>query len=238
MRILILLGLIISNIAFAEVGKVLKVVGDDDAYVTRGSQKIALAPEVLLELGDTVSSANAYVVIQLYPASQFSMGKNTELKISEHQINQANELEKTWTVVDFLKGIVRSQIKRDEGQEVEVQVRAEGASFAVRGTEFEVSIEDNKDIDLDVFEGEVAASSPYIQSFVPEIIKANEGLRFERNKKAFTKRRFSSKFRNHPGFEDSKVLLKKWKEKKKNKTAKAKKQKQKQKNKKSAKKKK
>jgi hypothetical protein len=220
MRILILLGLIMSNIAFAEVGKVLKVVGADDAFVTRGAEKIHLAPETMLELGDVVSSVNAYVVIQLYPASQFSMGKNSELKISEHQINEANNLEKTWTVVEFMKGIVRSQIKRDTDQEVEVQVRTEGASFAVRGTEFEISIEDNKDVDLDVFEGEVAASSPYIQSFVPEIIKANEGLRFERTKKAFSKRRFSSKFRNHPGFEDSKVLLKKWKEKKHKKSAK------------------
>lgn len=218
MRFLILMGLIMSNVAFAEVGKVLKVV-ETGAYLTRGSQKIVLIPDLSLELGDTISSGESYVVFQLYPETQMSMAKNSELKISEHTIQEVAGIEKTWSVVDFLKGIVRTQVYRDSDQEVEQQVRTEGASFAVRGTEFEISIEDNKDIDLDVFEGEVAASSPYIQSFVPEIVKANEGFRFERKKKAWSKRRFAPKFRNHPGFEDPKKLLKKWKDKKKKRAA-------------------
>lgn len=215
MRCLILMGLIMSNLTFAGVGKVLKVIDGPGAEVTRGTQKIKLTPDFSLELGDTISSGESYVVFQIYPATQLSMAKNTELKISEHAIQDVNKIEKTWSVIDFLKGIVRTQVSRDADQEVEQQIRTEGASFSVRGTEFEVSIEENKDVDLDVFEGEVAASSPYIQSFVPEIVKANEGFRFERSKKAWSKRRFSPKFRNHPGFENPKKLLKKWKEKKK-----------------------
>lgn len=219
MRFLILMGLIMSNMAFAEVGKVLRVVGDTGAFLTRGSQKITLTPDLALELGDSISSNESYVVFQLYPETQMSMAKNSELKISEHTIQEVNSIEKTWSVIDFLKGIVRAQVYRDTNQEIEQQVRTEGASFAVRGTEFEISIEENQDVDLDVFEGEVAASSPYIQSFVPEIVKANEGFRFERKKKAWSKRRFAPKFRNHPGFEDPKKLLKKWKEKKKKKAS-------------------
>lgn len=217
MRLLILLGLIMSNITFAEVGRILKVEGDKDAFIMRGPQKHPVTPDFKLEIGDSIHSENTYIVFQLFPACQMSMAKNSELKISEHQINEANNMEKTWSVVDFLKGIVRTQVSRDANQEVEQQIRTEGASFAVRGTEYEVSIEENKDVDLDVFEGEVAVSSPYIQSFVPEIVKANEGFRFERSKKAFSKRRFSPKFRNHPGFADPQKLLKKWKDKKKKK---------------------
>src|SRR6478752_623410 len=100
MRILVLLGLILSNMAFAEVGKVLKVEGHNGAFIMRGSQKITLSPALSLELGDTISSGNDYLLLQLYPATQLSMAKNTELKISEHQINEANKLEKIWSVVE------------------------------------------------------------------------------------------------------------------------------------------
>ena len=50
---------------------------------------------------------------------------------------------------------------------------------------------------------------------MPEIVKANEGFKFSRKKKTFARRKFSPKFKNHPGFENKKQLRLNWKEMKK-----------------------
>lgn len=210
MKFILLLSLFLINSAFAEVGKISKVLGDQDSYLVRGSENIKLAPEINLELGDVIHSQNSYIVIHLYPATQMSLAKNSEIKISEHMIEESGDLEKTTSVIDFIKGIVRLQVTKDSNQEIDQKVQADGVAFGVRGTEFEVSLEDNQDVDLDVFEGEVQASSPDVHTFVPEIIKANEGFRYEKRKKAFSKRRFAPKFRNHPGFKDKKEIKKQW----------------------------
>jgi hypothetical protein len=222
MKISALILFLLVNTAWAEVGKITKILGDQDAYLVRGSENIKLAPEASLELGDIIHSQNAYIVIHLYPATQMSLAKNSEIKISEHMIEENADVEKTTSVIDFIKGIVRLQVTKDANQEIDQKVQANGVAFGVRGTEFEVSLEDNQDVDLDVFEGEVQASSPYIHSFVPEIVKANEGFRFERKKKAFSKRRFAPKFRNHPGFKEKSEIKKQWREiREKRKAAKA-----------------
>lgn len=212
MKIIFLISLLLIGTAWAEVGKVSKVVGEADSYLVRGTENIKLGPEVELELGDVIHSQNSYVVVVLYPATQMSLAKNSEIKISEHMIEENNDLEKTTSVIDFIKGIVRLQVTKDTNQEINQKVQANGVAFSVRGTEFEVSLEDNQDVDLDVFEGEVEAISPDIHTFVPEIIKANEGFRYEKRKKAFSKRRFAPKFRNHPGFKDKKLIKQEWRE--------------------------
>jgi hypothetical protein len=51
-----------------------------------------------------------------------------------------------------------------------------------------------------VHEGEVEASSPYVQTFVPEIIKAGKGFRYNRKLRNFASRAFGPRFKNHPGF--------------------------------------
>lgn len=212
MKILILLLCLLINSAWAEVGKVTKVVGEQDAYVVRGSENIKVVADTSLELGDIIHSQNAYIVIHLYPATQMSLAKNSEVKISEHMIEENANLEKTTSVIDFIKGIVRLQVTKDSNQEINQKVQADRIAFGVRGTEFEVSLEENQDVDLDVFEGEVEATSPDVHTFVPEIIKANEGFRFEKKKRSFSKRRFAPKFRNHPGFKDKKEIKKQWKD--------------------------
>lgn len=206
------ISLLTSLSSWAEVGKVSKVLGETDSYLVRGTENIKLAADVELELGDVIHSQNSYVVVVLYPATQMSLAKNSEIKISQHMIEENNDLEKTTSVIDFIKGIIRLQVTKDTNQEINQKVQANGVAFGVRGTEFEVSLEDNQDVDLDVFEGEVEAMSPDIHTFVPEIVKANEGFRFEKRKKAFSKRRFAPKFRNHPGFQDRKLLKQQWRE--------------------------
>lgn len=212
MKLFILLSLLVTNMAHAEIGKILKIVGTD-AYLMRGSEKISLAPDLALELNDDIQTESSFVLIHLYPGTQMSLSKKSQIKLTDYNVSEANNIEKTWSVVSFIRGILRAKVDRDTDQEVEQKFEAPGVAFGIRGTEFEIAIEENEDVDLDVFEGQVEVSSPYIQSFVPEYVKAKEGFRFERARKAFAKRKFAPKFKDHPGFEDKKKLLKKWREK-------------------------
>jgi hypothetical protein len=211
MRRFLLLILFTVTTAFAEVGQVTRVLGAEAGHVLRDGKSIPLAPSLALELNDVVATEGALVVIHLYPTTQLSLAKNTQIKISEHQIREESAtLERSFSVIDYMKGILRVQVAKDAGQEVDQQVRADGVAFGVRGTEFEVST-DGDDVDLDVVEGQVEVSSPFVQSFVPEYVKANEGLRFNRKKKGFERRKLRLRFKDHPGFRNKGELLREWK---------------------------
>jgi hypothetical protein len=155
-----LLCLLTFSTAFAgtddDVGLVTRVLGDGTGHIRRAGKKIPLAPELSLALGDVVSAEGALVMLHIYPGTQISLSKNTEIKISEHQIlEEKAKIERSFSVIDYVKGLLRVQVARDSDQEVEQQVRAEGVSFGVRGTEFEVSTE-GADVELDVLEHHAA----------------------------------------------------------------------------------
>lgn len=213
MRSILFLSFFILNTSLADVGKVLKIVGGNDAYLIREQSKIPLSPDLQLELGDDIFSQDSLPVIFIFPGTQLSLSKNTQIKLTKHLIEEnADAVTKSTSVVDFVKGILRATISREEGEEVEQKIQAEGVAFGVRGTEFEVSQEGSEEIDLDVFEGSVEVSSPHVHTFVPEIVKANEGFKYNKKKRLFTRRKFSPKFKNHPGFENKKQLRAQWKE--------------------------
>ncbi|MFP5387461.1 MAG: hypothetical protein ACLGHN_15390, partial [Bacteriovoracia bacterium] len=92
----------------------------------------------------------------------------------------------------------------------EQKVTADDVAFGVRGTEFEVAFTDDSEVDLDVVEGEVEVSSPHVHTFVPEIVKANEGFKFDRKRRKFVRRKFHLKMKDHPGFQKPSELRKKW----------------------------
>lgn len=213
MRLILFLSLLWINAVMADAGRISKVIGKD-AYLLRNDQKILLSPEITLRAGDHIFSEDSYVVIQIYPLSQMSLSRLTQIKISEHVISGKESSEKTSSITEFISGMIRMKVSNEKRQEVDHKITTEVVSFAISGTEFEVSSK-NKDIDIDVIEGVVSASSPFIHSFVPEIIKANEGLRFDYKKKDFIKRKFELKFQDHPGFESHKDVSKKWKNHKK-----------------------
>jgi hypothetical protein len=214
MQLLTLIFFFLLSSAFAEVGNVKKVLGGEDGYALRGSERIKLEVNLPIELGDEIFSQNSVVLLQIDPSTQVSMAKNSQLKLSEHQVQELSQLEKAFSVVEFISGLIRVNLVKDQDQEIEQQIKTRDVVFGVRGTDFEVAIEESGDVDLDVFEGEVAVSSPYIHSFVPEIVKGNEGFRFQKSKKAFLRRKFMSRFKNHPGFERPDLMRKAWKEKK------------------------
>jgi len=207
--------MMIISASIAEVGKVSKIVGLNDSYILRNQQKLSLTQDFDIEKGDEVFTQNTVLVIYLYPTTQISLAKNTQIKITENLIKGDSNKEKSFSIINFIKGIVRLQVTKDNNLEIDQTIVADSVSFAVRGTDFEVS-SDGEDFDLDVIEGEVEVTSPFVQTFVPEIVKANEGFRFNKKAKNFQRRKFLAKFKNHPGFARKEEIREKWKQKRLN----------------------
>ena len=207
----VVISILISMSSFAEIGKITKLIGND-AYLSRDGQKIKLTAEMLLEKGDAISSQGSVVMMHLYPSSQMTLSRQTDVKLSESVIDETADADKSTSVIDFVKGLIRLQVSKDKNEEVDQKVLADGVAFAVRGTEYEVSLA-GEDYDLDVIEGEVEVSSPYVNTFVPEIVKKNEGFRFNKKMRQFQRRKFAQKFKNHPGFIQREELHKQWKQK-------------------------
>jgi hypothetical protein len=206
--------LLLTNIAFAEVGKISKVLGSPDAFIMRGTQKIVLAADAKLEVGDEIFSQASVLLIHLYPTTQLSMAKQTQIKITKSLIDETSGTDRAFSIINFIKGLVRVQVVKENNLEVDQKIEADGVAFAVRGTEFEVS-KDNEDFDLDVLEGEVEVTSPFVQTFVPEIVKANEGFKFNKKARKFERRKFRRKFKDAPAFAGKDQLRKNWKQKRK-----------------------
>lgn len=175
------------TLAHAEVGEIISVKGGTDAYLSRNGEKHALAEGFSIQVGDIIRSENSLVVFLLFPKIQMSLVKGTEILITSHLVEEAGEGDKTFSLVDLVKGLIRIQVTRDQDDQVEQKVNARDVSFAVRGTEYEVSSTDS-DAELDVFEGEVEVSSPFVQTLVPEIVKPKQGFRFERKNRQFVRR--------------------------------------------------
>lgn len=204
--------LMLINVVFAQEGRITKIAGDQSSYLVRKNQNILLKEELPLEKGDEIYSMNSVVLLYLQPTTQMSLAKNSHVKITQNLIEENLEKDKATSVIEYIKGIIRLQVTQDDQLEIDQKVVAEGVSFAVRGTEFEIS-QEGEDVDLDVIEGEVEVSSPYVQTFVPEIVKANEGFKFNKKQRHFKRRKFRTKFKNHPRFADKKTVRQEWKQK-------------------------
>lgn len=192
-RFLVLVMCFIS-LAQAEVGEIISVKGSTDAYLSRNGEKHSLVEGFPLQVGDIIRSENSSVIFLLFPKIQMSLVKGTEVLITSHLVQEAGEGDKTFSLIDLIRGLIRIQVTRDQDDQVEQKVNARDVSFAVRGTEYEVSSTDT-DAELDVFEGEVEVSSPHVQTFVPEIVKPKQGFRFERKNRQFVRRAFKERNR-------------------------------------------
>lgn len=181
------------SVSHAQVGEILSLRGSD-SFLSRNGTQSSLTEGTKLEVGDSVHSGNGHVTLILFPKIQMGLSKGTELKITRHMVAEANT-EKTESLIELVKGLIRVQVSRDPGEEVQQGVHARDITFAVRGTEYEVSTDDEM-ADLDVFEGEVEVSSPHVQTFVPEIVKPREGFRFDRKKRQFARRAHRENLKN------------------------------------------
>lgn len=202
--------LFLTGLAQAQVGEVLSINGGSSAFLIRNGQQIGLTPDLHLETGDKLNSSDSLVTILIYPKIQMSLVKGSELVLSSHFLEESSQ--KTTSVVGLLKGLVRILVTKDPGEVVDQKVDANDVTFAVRGTEYEVSVTD-EDADLDVVEGQVEVSSPYVQTFVPEIVKKGEGFRFERKARKFARRAFRERNRENR-FLKKEAIRQRWAERK------------------------
>lgn len=177
----------IVNIAYAQVGEIVSLKGGSDAYLVRRGTQNSLTEGLTLEVGDNIHTEASHVTLILYPKIQMSLVKGTEITITTHMVEEAGESQKTKSLIELIKGLIRIQVNREKNDIINQKVNAQGVSFAVRGTEYEVSSSE-EDAEIDVFEGEVEVTSPYVQTFVPEIVKPKEGFRYARKARSFNRR--------------------------------------------------
>ena len=199
MFLILFLQVFFAGSVWSEVGRVTQVLGDETAYIIRNSERIKITKNIEIEQGDEINAEDSVLTFLIYPTGQYRLSKKTTIKITQSFIEDSNEVEKSFSVIEFVKGVIRAQVVRDDELEIDHQIKAKDVAFAIRGTEFEVS-EDGDDYDLDVVEGEVEVSSPHIQTFVPEIVKANEGFRYNRKGRSFKRRQFKLKNPDRPAF--------------------------------------
>lgn len=214
MRILLFISLMtLISFAFAEEGRVLKLTEVGDAYLLRGDQKIKLDVDSEINSGDTIFTRSSRIVIHLFPSTQIGLAPKTEIRIAKNLIVESEKGDGLESVIEYLKGMIRLQVTKGENEDIKQSVQAKDVAFAVRGTDFEVST-DEDDIDLDVFEGEVEVSSPHVMTFVPEIVKSRKGFRFNGKKRTFATRKFSPRFKDHLGFLKKEEIRERWMKKK------------------------
>jgi hypothetical protein len=208
-----LMGILMTTqFAFSQVGQVMKIFNGSDAYLMRAGERMALAPEAELEEQDEVHAENCHVVLQIYPSTQLSVPKGSVVKLNKSVIEEGDKLNKSTSLISLIKGFIRLQVTKVEDTEIEQNVEAGNVSFGVRGTEFEVALQDD-DVDLDVVEGEVEVKSPDVMTFVPYYVKGGEGFQFNRRKPAFKKKKFRKRM-NETGFIPRDQIKRRWQMKK------------------------
>lgn len=201
--------ILVSTLAYAEIAKVTTIYGEGKATLYRNGQERPLSKEELLETNDEIQTTTSTVIIHLYPSGQIAIAQNSRLKLNFSQINGSEKEEIINSAVDLMKGMIRLKIDRESNQKINQQVTAGDATFGVRGTDFEVSYA-NDEVDLDVYEGEVEFSSPQIQTFVPEILKKDEGLSYQRKQKKYQRRKFKARLKEIK-FSERAELKQRWK---------------------------
>lgn len=210
MGLWILSFVLMVSTASASVGKVLKTADNSGAYIIRNKNKIDLKSDLALETGDQVVSGTTNLVLQLYPETQIALTKQTELIIDQADLEISKSNDRGFAVVKLQKGLVKVLIPAGKRQELEQRWETEGMTGAVRQGEFELSVEESKNVKLEVMKGQVDVSSPFIQSFVPEIVKSNEGLTFVMKDKAFSRHRVDGKSQLKDVLINPKTTKKNW----------------------------
>lgn len=176
MRLFGLLGLILMNIS---------LVGA--ATVIRDKKKMELTSDYMMRAGDEIHSGKSKITLGLQTGSKLQIAKQSKIIVSHYQITATDKKEKAIIDIDLLKGSVNANIHAEGNQEIEFKINTPGASFAADETDAEVILDRSKNASVKVTSGQVLVSSPFIQSFAPEVVKAGEKLRFDMKKKAYIK---------------------------------------------------
>lgn len=178
MRAICLLGLLMMNVSLAS---------EEKSFLLRNNKKMSISSEQKFQAGDEVHSGKSKLVLPLHSGVKLTLFKGSKIVLTHHQVTTANKKENIFIDIDLKKGKTFALIEKKEGQEVELKINTPGASFAANVSNFEVIVDKAKNSTVKVQQGLVLVSSPYIQSFAPEVVKAGEKLRFDMKKKAFVK---------------------------------------------------
>jgi hypothetical protein len=187
MKFILTLLILFSTLAYADAGYVIKKIGQKEGHLLRQGEKRSLEVRQVLKMGDEIFSQESMVLIYLEPNLQISLSKNSHIKLNRSLIN-------------LMKGLVRVRVEKVIDKENDFKLQTRDVVVAISEAEFEIMIAESKNVELDVFNGEVVVSSPHVHSFVPEVVKSREGLTFHFVKKAFLRRKIESRFKNYPKF--------------------------------------
>lgn len=144
-----------------------------DAYLLRSKAKIKFTKGITVQVNDQVFTNDSAVQFSPRPGVLIKLSKKSVMKI----LQDSSELSKGSAHIRATNYAVKSNqvaFNSKEFSEFDVRILKDGA-------------------DLDVTKGEVEVSSPLIQTFVPEIVKTNEGFTFSRKKEKFVRRKFKKK---------------------------------------------
>ena len=112
-----------------------------------------------------IVSGKSATTIHVSPSNEVILGKHSEMSLLQD-------------FVELVKGKAHFAVK------AEMKVQAPEVSFTTSAAEFDVVITQDS-VDLHVLTGQVEASSPHIQSFVPEVVSAKQHLRYSKKLRQF-----------------------------------------------------
>lgn len=143
----------------AEVGKISEVEGLG-GFIIRDEKKIAIEKDLDIERQDIIQTNTSQVLIHLYPGTQINLADQTDFKVESHQVDAHQDKETSQMVMELLRGAMKILVEKfsplDETEQV---LKTKMVALSVRGTEFEVQVQDNGNTQVDVIHGTVSAAS-------------------------------------------------------------------------------
>lgn len=172
------------QVSAAGVGSVVSAPSQSDAVIVNNKKTTAVKQGQAINLGDVISSRKTPVELKVGSFIKVVMKKDSQISIIK--------LDKAVSDISYVKGVVEFKINSKTSPKLINRILGNSVTFAGVDSEFTlVSFPDG--VDLYVAKGEMEVSSPYIQTFVPEIVKAKEGFRFNRKKRTFERKKFQAK---------------------------------------------
>lgn len=208
---MMILLIFLSQFLYSEVGIVNRVIGEDAVIVRENGNQI-ISEGTLLEEGDEIQTNNSTILFQIYPATQVTLSKESYFLVDEHDFEISENKENSKLIVTFLKGKLKILVdKLSESDTTEQIINTKSASFAVRGTEFEI-LEDDEGTSIDVNEGKVEARTELerIDLFKEESVRVQRGSKGRLRERVLRGRKFS-KERWSFGFIDRNRVKERWK---------------------------
>lgn len=212
-KIISLLVLLYSLTCLADIGKIINIIGSG-VKVYRGADILSPQNETELQIDDKIESNEAIVQFLIYPSTQITISKNSVFEITDNEVAEIENSEKVFSIFNFLKGRMRVLVdKLSETQENDQVFQSAGTAFAIRGTEFELEVDDvEESTDIQVYEGTVEAKDLSDQDDKNTLqITKNEA--FKRKRHAKWGRRNFKELKDLPPFERREKLKELWQKK-------------------------